>query len=423
MNSVHFESACMGTTKVLLIHNIPSPHVMPYFSGLAKFGFDVTVAFCAQTLSTRRWDTSVNGEFKWEILPGFRWEVQMEERIGLQLNPSIVWRICRGKYDAVVLFAGYDSPTLWLAACVSRILKIPLVLRCGSVPGITAYGGNVDRLARWRRTLSGGLKRWIVRSAASYVSYGSRSKRYLAELGAPEECVYPLWNTIDVESLLQQSVALKAERTAIRQELGFAIDEVVVLYVGRLQPVKYVGRLIAAYGKICRTNPNASLSIVGYGPTEQLLRTAAAGIPRIKWHGAKEQKDVARFYTAADIFVLPSADIWGLVVNEAMAFGLPVVAADTVGCTDDLVLASVTGLVYPCTDVAALSDAIERLVVDPDLRVRMGEAGRSHIRNFTYDKALPSLVRALHTALRTGRKVNASPESRANEISVGGYNR
>lgn len=386
--------------RVLILHNIISPHVLPYFDALVEAGFDVTVLFFAESTSTRRWQTSIDASYEWEVLPGLRLELPMEERIPLQLNPSVIWKIVGGGFDVVVLFAGYDSPTLWLASAVCRLAQIPTVLRCGSVPGRSAFGDAGGVLARYRRVLTRGLVKWIVRNATAWVSYGSRSKQYLIELGAESDRVYPLWNTVDIDKLRRSAEELRAHRGEFRSMYGFGDDDVVVLYLGRFIPCKRLDRLIEAFRIVNRVLPQTKLALAGYGPSETELRRACAGLMGVKWLGAIDQHLVGRCYTAADLMVLPSADIWGLVVNEAMTFGLPVIAADTVGCSDDLIVNDSTGFVYPSQNVPCLAAKIECLAGDPELRERMGKAAQEHISQFTYSNGIGALVTAIRSAAR-----------------------
>jgi len=210
--------------KVLVLHNIVSPHVVPYFDLLAKeAGIDLTVWFLDRSTSVRMWETTIDAAFRWEILPGFRLELPLEERVALHFNPSVLWRIPREGFDVVVLFAGYDSPTLWLAALMCRMLGIPMVLRSGSLPGRSCFGGNSPGLARLRRRASRFLVRGVVRAARSWIAYGSRSKRYLMELGAYEDRIHMVWNTVRVEGLMRQSEE-KADPAGRRSEPNSALE-------------------------------------------------------------------------------------------------------------------------------------------------------------------------------------------------------
>src|SRR5690348_972614 len=252
-----------GNMRVLVLHNIISPHVLPYFEGLAaEPDVDLTVWFLDRSTSARNWDTTVRGQFRWEILPGFRLEIPLEERVVLHINPSILWRIPKGKFAVVVLFAGYDSPTLWLAALICRMLRIPLVVRSGSLPGASAFGATSSRLARLRRSATRFLVRAVVRSAQTWVAYGSRSKRYLIELGASADRVYTCWNTVRTQELANQATDMRTRRDAIREERGVSQENVVFLYVGRLEAFKRVEILIDAFKCLRARMPQIILWIV-----------------------------------------------------------------------------------------------------------------------------------------------------------------
>lgn len=383
--------------KVLVLHNIVSPHVVPYFDLLAKeAGIDLTVWFLDRSTSVRMWETTIDAAFRWEILPGFRLELPLEERVALHFNPSVLWRIPREGFDVVVLFAGYDSPTLWLAALMCRMLGIPMVLRSGSLPGRSCFGGNSPGLARLRRRASRFLVRGVVRAARSWIAYGSRSKRYLMELGAHEDRIHMVWNTVRVEGLMRQSEEARSRRQEIRAKLGVGAEEVLFLYVGRFQACKNLGILVDAFRRV--RAENAVLGFVGYGPEEDELRRRATAVANFRFYGAVSLDRIPDYYVASDAFVLPSGDIWGLVVNEAMACGLPVIAANTVGSSDDLIVHGQNGYVYSWDNLDALANALDRLAGDAGLRTRMGAASQSRIQQFTHRTAVPEFVAAIKEA-------------------------
>jgi glycosyltransferase involved in cell wall biosynthesis len=145
--------------------------------------------------------------------------------------------------------------------------------------------------------------------------------------------------------------------------------------------------------------------IVGAGELEPELRAQVArdAIPDVSFTGFLSRAEIARAYAAADVFALASREheTWGFVVNEAMSFGLPVLASDKVGCAADLVLNGETGLVAPHDDVAAFASALERLVESAPLRSRLGRAGRERIGRWSYDAAATAIVEAVARAVRT----------------------
>ena len=125
--------------------------------------------------------------------------------------------------------------------------------------------------------------------------------------------------------------------------------------------------------------------------------------------GFLNQSQIAAAYAASDCLVLASdhGETWGLVVNEAMACGLPAVVSDLVGCGEDLVREGITGLRYPCGDVAALSHCLAAMAADPAAAARMGAAGRELVeREFTIEAAAAGIRQAVHRLCPS-----ASPEA------------
>jgi glycosyltransferase involved in cell wall biosynthesis len=141
------------------------------------------------------------------------------------------------------------------------------------------------------------------------------------------------------------------------------------------------------------------LLIVGSGQLEELCRSrvAAERLP-VSFAGFLNQSEIAAAYAATDCLVLPSdhGETWGLVVNEAMACGLPAVVSDLVGCGEDLVEPGVTGLRYPCGDATALAQQLDTMARDPAAAARMGAAGRERVEHhFTIETAAAGIRAAL----------------------------
>jgi glycosyltransferase involved in cell wall biosynthesis len=218
---------------------------------------------------------------------------------------------------------------------------------------------------------------------------GSLALEHIEHYGARREraIVFPL--TIDVAAFARRADSLRSERESIRAELGFAPGTVVALQVGRLVPVKAADILIRAVA--AATVP---LLLVGDGPEERRLRALAEAIgASVTFTGLLEDDDLIRMYVAADVFVLASRrETWGVVVNEAMAAGLPLVVSDQVGAGHDLVVAGRNGDVVPADDVEALTTALRDLATDAARRERYGRASKEAISDWGYEKSVESFL-------------------------------
>jgi len=122
----------------------------------------------------------------------------------------------------------------------------------------------------------------------------------------------------------------------------------------------------------------------------------------VTFAGFLNQGQLPGAYATADCLVLPSdhGETWGLVVNEAMACGLPAITSDRVGCHPDLILPGVTGQTFPCGDVAALAETMRRLAADPVALRAMGARAREHIRGYSIDALVEGTMDALRALKR-----------------------
>lgn len=179
---------------------------------------------------------------------------------------------------------------------------------------------------------------------------------------------------------------------SIREELSLGDQDIVITCVAEFTSTKNHRFLLDAWHKLAREEPQAHLLLVGDGHLRKAMerKVRIEGIPRVRFLGFR--KDVPQLLHATDIFVLPSRRE-GLPrsIMEAMAAGKPVVATDVRG-SRDLVEHEVTGLLVQLGDVEGLAQAILRLIRDPELRQRMGQAGREKIKAYSLDHVLQEMA-------------------------------
>jgi glycosyltransferase involved in cell wall biosynthesis len=184
--------------------------------------------------------------------------------------------------------------------------------------------------------------------------------------------------------------------------MGLPDDACVFLYVGRLEPVKGLAVLLQAYSSAAAASDRVRLLVVGEGTLRDSVKSAAAGVPGMRWLGRLDGNALLNAYAAADVLVLPSTfEPWGLVVNEAMAAGLPVIVSENVGCVDDLVADGVTGLVVEAGSASGLATAMNRIAGDRPLRQAMRQAARERIAPWTLAAEAEIVMRAWRGALAT----------------------
>jgi glycosyltransferase involved in cell wall biosynthesis len=231
------------------------------------------------------------------------------------------------------------------------------------------------------------------------VAYGTQAKEYLISLGAKEEAIFFMWNTVDVEFFDEQSSALSCgELQEIKKQHRFKAEKI-ILYVGQLIKRKGLHYLIDAFARLKQEDNTIGLAIVGYGPQEEELRQYCLdhNIQDVYFSGYTDPFDLPQIYATADLFVLPSTEeVWGLVLNEAMACGLPVISTNVTGASIDLIQNGVNGYIVEAGNTAQLYEAMQKIMSDPERRQIMGEKSREIILSrFTIDHAVQGLVQAV----------------------------
>ncbi|MGH6835316.1 MAG: glycosyltransferase family 4 protein [Candidatus Acidiferrales bacterium] len=356
----------MRKPRAFLLYVEPTP----YIEGLIKeiqrlWSGDLDVCYIAQDQS-QDWkiDAKLSGG---TILPVNRWRAITELRRSLG-------RLSRGD---VVHLAGWGHPLLVAALLMGKLRGLRVFIESDTAAG-QAVGG-------WKCVVRHVVYPPLFRLADHFLPGGKRQAAYLASYGVPNTKTTTAQMTVDVASIMRYvATAGEAARDALRARLGYANDIWAVLYLGRLEPMKGVSDLLVGFAGIASRRGDVRLMIAGSGSLDSLVKEAAAVNPHISYLGQLSGTAVLDAYLASDIVVAPSRfEPWGLVVNEAMACGRPIVATDRVGCIDDLVAHGQTGFIVPAEAPHALSDALELLVSNDRLREEMGAAATRRIAPWT----------------------------------------
>jgi glycosyltransferase involved in cell wall biosynthesis len=255
------------------------------------------------------------------------------------------------------------------------------------------------------------MKTRFLRLCRGFVVSGKSSFQYLKDLGIPEWQIFTAPNAVDIQ--LFSAVADAARRDAVQVRTRHSLPARYFLYVGRLVEAKGVFDLLETYAKLSEEiRAEVSLVFVGDGSarTKLMERASAIAPGTILFPGFAHREQLAEFYGLADALIFPThSDPWGLVVNEAMSCGLPVVATSVAGCTEDLVRDGWSGFVIPPRDPSSLAGAMAHLAVDSALRVEMGARGREKIGEYSPEAWAQGLIDA--TKIDT-TKINATKSCR-----------
>ena len=369
--------------KVVLLTNFIAPYRLPMLEAVAHWVGDLRIWVSTPMEANRLWNPNW-GTLQVEVQRSMtvqhlsRHPHGYSERQIVHFPYDTLFRLCRERPD-FVLSAEFGARTVQ-AALYRAVSSTPLVMWATVSESSEKGRGPARRL----------LRRALLPRADAVLVNGRSGARYVRELGAQADRVI----TVPYTSALRD-VAI-AEAPA-RWE-GRCL-----LYVGQLIERKGIVPFVAALGRWGRRHPDeqVTLQLVGDGP--EAARLARVPLPEnviVRCSGSLPYQRIAEAYAQASLFVLPTlADEWGLVVNEAMAAGLPVLGSVYSQAVEELVQDGVSGWLFKPNDPEAIDAVLERalLVGAPDL-ARMGAAARDAVRFLTPELAADRLVEGLRVA-------------------------
>ncbi|MFM7264424.1 MAG: glycosyltransferase [Cyanobium sp.] len=393
--------------RLLIVTSHPIQYQAPLFRALAAApDLDPEVLFL--TLP----DAAQQGEgfgvaFDWDLplCEGYRWR-QAVSCAGAGLAGGfrgLRLRHPRRELDGgdrpadAVLVMGWQVAGLVQILAAARRRGLPVLLR----------GDSGDQPPRpWAVRL---LHRLLLAQARAVLTVGQANDRFYRANGVHEDRRFPSPHVVDNEFFADGAASWTPRQPELRRRWGIPSQAFCFLFAGKLQQKKHPLDLLEALARL-RAEPGAPdvhLLMVGRGELEQACRerVAAAGLP-VSFAGFLNQRDITSAYAVSDALVLPSdhGETWGLVVNEAMACGLPAIVSDQVGCAEDLVREGETGLVFPCRNVAALSVALGSMARDPAAARRMGQSARERVMgHYSIAEAVAGVREGLRRALLESR--------------------
>ena len=230
---------------------------------------------------------------------------------------------------------------------------------------------------RHRSFLISLLHRLILSRIKLALPVGTANARYYRDLGVSNSRMVKSPYCVDNQHFSVLAEQARPQRHQLRQTWNVPDAAFCCLFCGKLEDKKHPGDILDAL-KIIKDSgqsPSVHCLFIGSGALESQLKCEAVRLDLpVTFVGFLNQRQLSSAYVAADALVLPSDcnETWGLVVNEAMACGLPAIVSDQVGCIDDLIELGRTGLTYPCRDVDALADSMLTMATNPLASQKMG---------------------------------------------------
>ncbi|MBV8270162.1 MAG: glycosyltransferase family 4 protein [Planctomycetaceae bacterium] len=403
-----------GPLRVAALFSHPIQYFAPLMRALAaQPGVDLTVYYCSrQGLDeghdpgfgvSFRWDVPLLGGYRSVFLPNIRGENGAHGFFRL-INPSVIGELRRQSFDAILVH-GYEHCTKWLAFWGARSAGMGMILRGES----HLLDERPWHIRAAKRLALGTLMRMT--SACAYI--GEANRAFYRHHGTPEERLFFAPYAVDNDAFRAQHERLRPRREELRAALGASPEAPIVLACGKLIEKKQPLLLLRAFQQVRSKRP-CVLVYAGDGVLRAEIERVVSEeeIPDVRITGFLNQSQIGAMYTAADCLALPSRlEPWGLVVNEAMNFGLPVVVSDRVGCAANLVRPGENGMIVDHRRPGPWAEALTTLASDAALRQAYGRRSREIVEGYSLEVCARALARAARESARRGshRRGRAHP--------------
>lgn len=372
----------------------PIQYMAPWFRALAQDPELELEVIYFRELSPRQQGVGFGEAFQWDVplCQGYASRVlgAAEGARGVPRVLSRLLAVIRDIRPDAVLITGWNEPGLAAAYPLMRVLGVPVILR-----------GDSNAL-RQRPAMARLRHRLLLSLVSAAVVVGRSNRQFYLNNGVPADRLIEGAHFVETERMAAMAQAHQGDRDDLRAELGFRPTDFVFTFSGKHVAFKRPLLLVEAAALARRRGLPVKLLFAGSGELTNALKERAAelGVPA-QFTGFLNQTELWKAYVPADAFVLPSTnrETWGLVTNEAMLFGLPVIVSDQVGCGPDVVIEGETGHVFS-DGSEGLAAAIEKLVRNRERAPVMGAAGRRLVvERYSMPVATAGLKAALEKVL------------------------
>jgi glycosyltransferase involved in cell wall biosynthesis len=378
-----------SSSRLAVVTEIISPYRIPVFNSIGeRLGNRFKAFFMGVTTSCRLWEVPFSRmHFDYEVLTG--WALFGKRREGFPhfWNPGITRALHRFRPSLIVL-GGYHHFTSYAVGWYAKKSRTKLYLWCES---------NLND-HRSRSFLIEHIKKAFIRSCDGYVVPGRASLTYLKSYGVDQSAIILAPNAIDTELFSAYESADKEqidrERALFKKE--WSLPEFNLLFIGRLSPEKGFPVGLEVLARLQGAGIDVGLIVVGDGPCRQKYErlTLEKRLKNVVFLGFKQPYNLPYYYHQGDLLIMPSvSEPWGLVVNESMTCGIPVLCSPRVGAAPDLVIEDKTG--YQCKHVSDYVVHIRELLSNPSKLSEMKNTCREIATNFSPQACADGFLSAL----------------------------
>lgn len=397
----------MPVLAVLTTH--PIQYQVPVWQELARRGGVLSEVWYLSDQGYRNsFDKGFSRAFSWDldVLTGYSYRFVLTRARRPDINKfwgariNSVGRLFTRPDIAALLINGWHPAAYWQAAFQAHKMRIPVLLR--------AETNDLRRNPHWKEVIKRSLLKRLFDKISVFLAVGIANRRFYEKYGVPESKLGYAPYCVDNKRFSEAAERFRSERLTVREAWGIPKDGVCFLFSGKLIAKKRVGDLLDALEILLRGQERFNIKrpvhllVVGDGPLRQVLEKKVRALREIggkscvRFAGFLNQTEIPKVYAVADCLVLPSdaGETWGLVVNEAMACGLPAIVSDRVGCGADLIQPGITGDVFPTGDAERLAQVMVAWS-DPARCLGAREAVQKKVASYSVERAVDGILEAV----------------------------
>lgn len=376
--------------KIIFINTHPIQYFAPLYAYCNKEGLRVDAWYCS--------DESIRGEKDVQFGRAVKWDIPLLEGYAYRFFKNYSWKpsIHTGFFGlinigmiaalfkepkSIIIVHGWGYLTLLLVIIFGRLSGHTVCLRSETPYKQEELHSSSKLLLR--KLL---LQQFMFRLIDKFLFVGKQNKEFYQYYGVENEDLIFAPYAVDNDRFHNDYQKLKPAKESLKEGFQIPAQSFVILYSGKYIPKKRPLDLLKAFHLI--NDQKARLVMIGEGELrgemEQYIKDNA--LNNVILTGFINQSYISSYYAVGDVFVMCSeqGETWGLSINEAMNFQLPVVASDMVGSTDDLVVSNETGYTYKCANIKELSDILSKLSADKELQKRLGTNAEEKIDQYSY---------------------------------------
>jgi glycosyltransferase involved in cell wall biosynthesis len=384
--------------KIGFLTTHPVQYQIPLFYHLSEHeAIDLTVFYCLIPNNIQQgvgfgipfeWDIPLLNGYKYNVLNNVSKKPSVSHFFGCD-TPDIIEKLKQNRFDAFIVNG-------WL---VKSCVQLLLACHRRRIPCLVRGESNAMQVRPlWKRL----IHRILLINYAAFLAIGKSNRDFYVYNGVNEEKIFDAPYCVDNKRFSYKSIKMKPNRNNLRKQWDIATDSIVFLFCAKFVPKKRPMDLLRAFNiAIEKSLPSKNIHLLMVGDGElkaECERYVASHKLPVIFTGFLNQTEIISAYVTSDCLFLVSdyGETWGLVVNEAMACGIPAIVSDRVGCHPDLIIRGKTGNIFPFGDIDSLADIILNYSQSPVNLKYMGSEARNHISQYSYDKVVKGTLEALN---------------------------